>query len=549
MSMPLILLAGLIVRIFNVIRFPILPSAFDPWIHISITREIVENGRFFLDIYRGGFAFHTLMAFLQTVTGIPLLEMAKYMPIVIGMFSLVPMYVLVKEITNHEQIALLSTIILSTMAFDFIYATNQYWPELTTLSLIALVVLFFIKSIKNPSTKNALVGSLLFIVVTMSHDLSALVLASTLLAIQSLSLLLFKKYTLHSLAMVVCGLGFLALWLFTFAPTYMIGLVGQFSNVYLYFAGGFIGYIVLILVLRKLRQEGDFGRIMISRLVYVLGIILAVVLVAIVLLAFQIPFSQFLNETVSYYALAAPMWAIIILLTSIGAIILSYNLHWQSLIILSLTGGIGILFLLTFFLFLHGYYIIEIERILAFAFIGLSMICSVGFFTMVKKRNGYGRKILLSSMLVFMIVPASVWAFPSPEGGLPYLNWNTESEYWFALWGAQHIPQSMAISDWRIGYILRGFLPYSFGSEAVVINVILLYPENYPVIQNISQSYEHTIMIIDDWMIDNGPTQRISHGPTLPLDQAIVYYTINATYIKIFDNSKEWVYYVIRSST
>ncbi|MFX0068437.1 MAG: hypothetical protein ACFE7I_05120, partial [Candidatus Hodarchaeota archaeon] len=112
MSMPLVLLAGLIVRIFNVVRFPILPSAFDPWIHMSITREIIENGQIFLNIYRGGFAFHALMAFLQMVTGIPLLEMAKFMPIVIGMFSLLPMYVLVKEITNHEQIALLSTIIL-----------------------------------------------------------------------------------------------------------------------------------------------------------------------------------------------------------------------------------------------------------------------------------------------------------------------------------------------------------------------------------------------------------------------------------------------------
>jgi len=549
MSIPLVLLAGLIVRIFNVVRFPILPSAFDPWIHISITREIIENGQVFLDIYRGGFAFHTLMAFLQTVTGIPLLEMAKYMPIVIGMFSLLPMYVLVKEITNHEQIALLSTIILSTMAFDFIYATNQYWPELTTLSLIALVILFFIRSIKKPSFKNALVSGLLFIVVTMSHDLSALVLASTLLAIQSLSLLLFKKYTLHSLAMVVCGLGFLALWLLAFAPTYIIGLVGQFSNFYLYFAGGVIGYIVLILILRRLKQEGDFGRILTSRLVYVLGIMLAVMLVAVVLLTFQIPFSQFLNETILYYALAAPMWVIIILLTSIGAIILLYNLHWQSLLILSLTGGMSVLFLLTFFLFLHGYYIIEIGRILAFAFIGLSMICSIGFFTMVKKRNGYGRKILLSSMLAFMIIPASVWAFPSPGGGLPYLNWNTESEYWFALWSTQHMPQSMAISDWRIGYILRGFLPYSSGSQSIVLEVILLYPESYAMIQIRSQLYEHTVIILDDWMVNNGPTQPLSYGSAHPLDQAIVYYTFNATYIKIYDNSREWVYYVIKSST
>ncbi|MFX0089962.1 MAG: hypothetical protein ACFE7S_08690, partial [Candidatus Hodarchaeota archaeon] len=274
-----------------------------------------------------------------------------------------------------------------------------------------------------------------------------------------------------------------------------------------------------------------------------------IMLVAVVLLAFQIPFSQFLNETISYYAFAAPMWAIILILTSIGAIILLYNLHWQSLLILSLTGGMSILFLLTFFLFLQGYYIIEIERILAFAFIGLSMICSIGFFTMIKKRNGYGRKILLSSMLAFMIIPASVWAFPSPEGGLPYLNWNTESEYWFALWSVQHIPQGMSISDWRIGFILRGFLPYSSGSKAISLDVTLLYPENYAMIQSRSQLYEHTVIIIDDWMVDHGPTQQLSQGSTLPLDLAIIYYNINATYIKIYDNSREWVYYVIKSPT
>lgn len=547
-AISLVLLVGLIERIFNVIRFPVLPSAFDPWIHLSVTRAIIENGNIFIDIYRGGFAFHTLMAFLQMVTGIPLFEVVKYAPIVLGVFSLLPLYVLFKEITKSESIAVVSTLIMSCMAFDFIYATNQFWPELTTLSLIALVILFFVRSIRNPSPRNTLIGALLFLVVVMSHDLSGMVLASILVAMQLLSLLLFRKYTLHSLVMVGCGISFLGFWLVTFAPTYVLGILNQFSSTYHYLAASIAAFLVLLLVLRRLRKQDDLREISTSKSDYVLGMVSAIILVVTILFVFQQPFGSFINETISYYALAVPMWSIIVLLTTIGAVILLRNLHWQSLLILSLAGGVCDLILATFFLFLHGYHLIEIERILAFAFIGLSMICSVGFIATIKKNNGYGRKVLLSSMLVFLIIPASIWSFPSPGGGLPYINWNTESEYWFASWSTQHMPQDMIISDWRIGYILRGFLEDYSGNKAIVTNAMLLYPENYTVIQSKSLLYDHIIIIVDDWMIDNGPTQPLSYGPTHPLNQAIIYYNLNTTYIKVYDNTKEWAYYVMKTS-
>lgn len=547
-GISVVLLVGLIERIFNVIRFPILPSAFDPWIHLSVTRAIIENGRILLDIYRGGFAFHALMAFFQMVTGIPLLEVVRYVPIVLGVFSLVPMYVLFREITKNESIAVVSTLILSCMAFDYIYATNQFWPELTTLSLIALVILFFVKSIRSPSSRNTSIGVLLFMVVAMSHDLSGMVLASILVAMQLLSFLLFRKCNLHSLVMVGCGISFLGFWLVTFTPTYVLGILSQFSNTYHYLAASFVAFLVLLLVLRRLKKEGDLREISTSRFDYVLGIVSALVLVVTIMLFFQQPFGEFLNETISYYALAVPMWSIIVLLTTVGVVILLRNLHWQSLLILSLAGGICDLLLATFLLFLHGYHLIEIERILAFAFIGLSMICSVGFFAIIRKSNGYGRKVLLSSMLGFLIIPASIWAFPSPGGGLPYMNWNTESEYWFAFWSTQHMPQGMIISDWRIGYILRGFLEDYSGNKAIVTNVMLLYPENYTSIQREGMMHDHIIIAVDDWMADSGPTQPLSYGSAYPLHQAIIYYNLNATYIKVYDNTKEWVYYVMKTS-
>ncbi|MEM2907249.1 MAG: hypothetical protein QW739_04150, partial [Candidatus Odinarchaeota archaeon] len=217
-------------------------------------------------------------------------------------------------------------------------------------------------------------------------------------------------------------------------------------------------------------------------------------------------------------------------------------------IIVGIIAGPVATLLLPYILYLVALPIIETERILEFASIGGALICGLALSVILQgvfnSSSQIKRKIytgILIPAICIGVFSSIIWAYPTPSGGLKYLNWNTYSELDLALWASHHIQGQTVISDWRIGYILTGFMadPPNY---SIIVNALLLYEDNRSVVISIPHKLG-LYMVLDDWMILNGPTQPPTYGLTEPLENSKNYYDGSSEYVKIYDNGYEWIYF------
>jgi hypothetical protein len=250
---------------------------------------------------------------------------------------------------------------------------------------------------------------------------------------------------------------------------------------------------------------------------------------------------------VEYLGLALPGFTIFTSLISLGALVIFQNYNKQSSAIVGITAGPVALILVPLMMYLVALPLIETERILEFAFIGGALVSGLGLTAILDKvssANSIMKKvyaIILIPALCVTAVSSTVWAYPTPSGGLRYLNWNTYSELDLALWCKNYINGQTIVSDWRIGYILTGFMadPPHYN---IIVNALLLYEDNRSLVISLPHKLG-VYLVLDDWMIINGPTQPPSYGLTKPLESSKNYYDSSSEYVKIYDNGYEWIYF------
>ncbi|MHA1332890.1 MAG: hypothetical protein ACTSPL_02285 [Candidatus Odinarchaeia archaeon] len=550
----LVLIIALIERAFNTLRFPVLQTAFDPWFHMAVTNSIIENGTLFFDAYRGTILFHIFGAFITIVTGLPLFEVVKYLPIILGALSVFPNYLMAKCLCGKDSIAVLTSLFLSCILFSYIFATDQYWPELFTFPLFALLTYLWVKSL-NKSEASTVISSILIVsALVLSHDFSTVLSLTSLITAQAISLVIFRKYSAASILILIYGVFFFGMWEFFF------GISSLFFTVFsllIPLAGVFlVEFSILFLTLFLLKKEISFDQVRLTKLTYALWISFSVFSLALIFISFQYPpISYMIDPTIQYLLLAVPMWCTIVILACLGGILLLQNLNWRSGLILGINAGcISVLFV-PIVLYEFGMPIIEVERVLEFLFIISGVVMGLTCWILLKNSTSNLIKStreriklgFIICVIAFMIVPASIWAFPHPEGGLPYLGWNTQSENYMAQWADSYLPRQLIVSDWRVGYILRGYLLTFSPKYDVKLDARILYPENYSILLSMAETYHFNsvYLVIDDWMIEHGPTQPFSYGPTNALTmETVIFYNSNASYVKVYDNSKEFIYLI-----
>jgi hypothetical protein len=548
-GVSLIFLIGLLVRIFNVLRFPILPIAFDPWYHMSITNSIIDQGFISLNYYRGNLLFHFFSVVIHEITGLDIFLIIKFVPVLLGSFGLLCFYILIKKITENYEIIIFSMLFLAAINFSFIFATNQFWPEIMTLPIIALSISFFIELFKNNNLRSLSMGLLCSFSVILTHDFSALMLVIILGFIFLFANTYEKNINYSSSTMFFGTITLLLVWALIF-PTGSV-ILEIISLVYFLIPVLGVSIIITVYIFRKIRIENSFNNLKISNKTVPLWIFFTIIGSALFFsMFFFLPtINNSINLTFEYLVLAVPMEIILASLLSLGILIIFQNFNRKISLILGLITGPAILLLVPVLISQFVTPIIESERILEFAFIGGSIITAISIAYILKKINNHTNKnytkikgIVLVSVISFLIIPGVLWSFPTPSGGLTYLNYNTYTEVGVADWARNHINNRLIVSDWRIGYILIGYLNDAPFNNNIKINVSLLYSNNYALISSLSSSGVY--LIIDDWMVSVGPTQPFSYGIALPLNDSKSIYDTNSNYTKIFDNGYEWIYFI-----
>lgn len=547
-SASMVFVISFLIRLFNVLRFPILPTAFDPWYHMSIVESVVSDGYINLDVYRGGVLLHILTAIIHMVTGINVFTLVKYLPILLGSITVFCLYFLVKNITDNFKIIVFSMFFLAAISFSFIFASNQFWPELLTIPLMILSVGFFIETHSKRRIRDMLLSIFFFVCIALTHDFSAVMALITLAFTFIFISVGSNRFSLSSAIILLACFSVLSVWSLGFITASVLAEI--ISRLYLLIPASAASLLIVVYFFRRIRVGGSFETVHVSKLTYALWIFFSLTGLTLTLIVTQIPpFSYTITPTEEYLMLAVPGTTIFLSLISLGSLILFQNFNFQASIVVGVIAGPAVTILLPYSLYLYSLPLIEAERVLEFASIGGSLICGVALsfiFTSIFRSNNSNIKkikaVITISSIVFAIVPAVLWAYPNPSGGLRYLNWNTYSENDFALWAAIHLKDQTIISDWRIGYILTGFMPAP-SDYPIVIDALLLYFNNYSEVFLIPRNLG-VYLVLDDWMIYNGPTQPPSYGPTIPLLETKIVYETNSSYTKIYDNGYEWIYFI-----
>ncbi len=545
--MLLISSTSIIIRLANILRFPILPTAFDPWYHMAIVNSIIKHGELNLSLYRGGFLLHLFTALISLATGISIFDIVKYLPLFISPLTVLATYHLAKNITGNREIIILSVFSLNCLSFSFIFATNQFWPELLTLPLALLTVSFFLKAVFKKNSLSAVISVLLYAIIMLTHDFSAIM---TLIII--LSIIVFLTFTTgliskHAILITLACSALMTGWSLIFTTaTVLYSIITKLYFLIPVFA---LIFSTTVYIFRRIRVQGDYESIRLSSFTYPLWAFFTLTgLVLTLVITFIPPISYTLTLTVEYISIALPGTVVFISLISLGSLIIFQNYHRQSSIIVGVIAGPVALILLPLILYLVSSPLIEPERILEFTSIGGALISGLGLTVILNKisraDSDERRKIytaILIPALCVSVISSTLWAYPTPSEGLRYLNWNTYSELDLALWCSKHINGQTIISDWRLGYILTGFLadPPDYN---IIINALLLYESNRSVILSIPYKLG-VYLVLDDWMIKHGPTQPPSYGLTAPLESSKNYYDASSEYVKIYDNGYEWVYF------
>jgi len=178
----------ILICIYNVVRFQYFFGT-DPWLHIFISKEIVEMGHLPLKEYYGSLGLPIFGAVIHFFSGINFILIPKWFIFYTILLSALLFYNILMRIFKNKNLSLFGVFILEFASIGFPYMMYQYWPA--HLAIILSLTIFFLLyvrlqnflKIERPTTKEVftdmpfyyIIITLMFITAVFTHVLTSLI--------------------------------------------------------------------------------------------------------------------------------------------------------------------------------------------------------------------------------------------------------------------------------------------------------------------------------------------------------------------------------------
>jgi len=180
----LILLAIFLLAIFIRIQIdPNIPYHYDPGKNIVYARAALQsfplipqyNPYFNLgEYYEYQVLFPYTVALLFTLSGLSLVEITKWLVIIIGAALCLTVYYLSLEIFNNKTSALLSAFLIAVSKIQLLAYMN-YYPQIMAMTLMPLSFVFLIRYIKYENVRDLVLVALLSSLIVLASYIAAFV--------------------------------------------------------------------------------------------------------------------------------------------------------------------------------------------------------------------------------------------------------------------------------------------------------------------------------------------------------------------------------------
>ncbi len=192
----LLIIFLLLNSILNIVRFDYFYGT-DAWLHISITKMIVEMNYLPIEEFYGSLGFHIFISTLHFFSGVDIILIPKYFTFYTILVSALVFYNLLMIIFKNKHLAIFGVFLLEFSYLGFNYMMYQFWPA--SLALIQGLFIFyllykrFLQFVKRniPSNKIILqdiffyysIITILFISATLTHSLTISILLISLMGV------------------------------------------------------------------------------------------------------------------------------------------------------------------------------------------------------------------------------------------------------------------------------------------------------------------------------------------------------------------------------
>ena len=479
----LVLLATLLIRVYNIIRFPNLNSAFDPWIHIQVADKLINSGKIDLEYHGANFAVHIILAYLKLLTGTSLLSVAKYSPILLGTVATLSVMVFTQKLTKSYSIAIITGIFLGLVADRFVFATNLLWPEILGFIFMNFSLYPWVEhlSSRKPLKKSSF-SFVFFLLLLLTHRLTVLIFILFLIPI-SITLLIWQKQNIMSILFAVFSVGSWYLWItnvdseFSSLIERMISRISRVTVIFpalplMLIALVLISVVILVVLFLLVRNQevlNSFEEIEPDTRIFILWALSIALLVFLISEAIaSTSATQYfgtVNQTQLIFKLIPKVF--IFLCSFLGILFLfKYFRTWQSVFLVVWI----VIFLIAFgvLLFLPlgsaGY---DIYRFMAYMYFPLCISAAIGIYYCFKLSNLSLQRavaVVFIVSIVTMIPIGATSAFMTPEQGALTQNWLDARDYAALEWMDDNINSySVLLADKR----------YDFAFTSLVVD-----PEN-----------------------------------------------------------------------
>lgn len=180
----LILLAIFLFAIFIRVQIDAnIPYHYDPGKNIVYARAVLQsfplvpqiNPYFNLgEYYEYQVLFPYTVAFLYLLLGISLVEITKWLVILVGAALCLTVYYLSLEIFNNQTAALISAFVIAVSKIQLLAYMN-YYPQIMAMTLMPLAFVFFIRYIKNKNIRDLVLVALLSSLIVLASYIAAFV--------------------------------------------------------------------------------------------------------------------------------------------------------------------------------------------------------------------------------------------------------------------------------------------------------------------------------------------------------------------------------------
>lgn len=463
------MLATLLVRVYNIARFPNLNTAFDPWIHIQVAEVLINSGHIDMEYHGGNFALHIILAYLKLLLGTSLLSIAKYSPIIFGTVATLSFVIFTQKLTKSYPIALITGILLGLVADRFVFATGQTWPEILGLIFMGFILYSWTESLSTKSIKKSSFSFVFFIVLMFSHRLSVLIFILFLIP-ASIALLIWQKQNIISLLFTAFSIGSWYLWITNVDLEFyqlidkMIGRITRVTRI-------FPGFPIIVIVVGIICIGLLMGLFLLVRHQYILDSfeeinpdtrIIALWALSLALLSYLIieivssPLGAqyFGTATSTQLLLKVGSKVFIFLLSFLGLFyLLKHFRTWQSVfLVVWIVIFLVILSLLTFLPSLGGAGY-DIFRFIAYMYLPLCISSAIGIYYIFKVDNLSLQKtlaVICIIFIVFVIPIGATSAFMTAEQGAYTQNWLDAQDYATLEWMEGNLDRhSIVLADKR----------------------------------------------------------------------------------------------------